>query len=135
MPANRSSYSRSRVWLLILAVAAGYFVLARLSLLLSFETSNATPVWPPSGFAFAMVLLFGYRLAPGILLGAFVANLVTFEANHTATLPAAMLICFIISIGNMGEALAGHFPFKKMICGRDGKNYFSTGHPFVQIFP
>ena len=46
-----------------------YFGAARLGLLLAFEDSNASPVWPPSGIAFAAVLLYGYRLWPAILAG------------------------------------------------------------------
>jgi PAS domain S-box-containing protein len=126
MQATRSSYTRLPSLLMILLVAAGYFVLARLSLILSFESSNATPVWPPSGFAFAMILVLGYRVAPGILIGAFSANLVVFQANHTTGLSTAVLISFIISIGNMGEALAGNYILRKMIPGATNNNYFNT---------
>lgn len=38
---------------------------------------NITAVWPPSGIALAAVLLCGYRLLPGVALGAFLAHATT----------------------------------------------------------
>src|SRR5881396_320491 len=58
----------------IAGAAVLYYAAARLSLHLAFENTNASPVWPPSGIALALVLLLGYRVWPGILLGAFLAN-------------------------------------------------------------
>jgi len=135
MEATRSSNARLTHLLLILAVAAGYFVLAKLSLLLSFESSNATPVWPPSGFAFAVILVFGSRLAPGILLGAFAANLVVFQANHVANFPATIWMSFIIGIGNTGEALAGYYLLKKMSPRRGDNNYFRKVTDIFRFLP
>jgi hypothetical protein len=54
----------------VLVVAIGYFVVAKLSLLLAIEHTNATPVWPPTGIALAAVLALGYRVGPGIFAGA-----------------------------------------------------------------
>ncbi|MGH8589229.1 MAG: hypothetical protein ACREXX_07785, partial [Gammaproteobacteria bacterium] len=31
--------------------------------------NNVTPVWPPAGIALAVILVFGYRFWPGILIG------------------------------------------------------------------
>src|SRR5688500_5366132 len=104
-----------RHFLLLLAIAAGYFILARASLLLSFQSSNATPVWPPSGFALAMAMIFGTRIAPAILAGALAANLVVFESNNAADLSTAVWVSSIISIGNMSESLAGYYLLKKFL--------------------
>lgn len=95
--------------------AAVYFVLARISLLLQFENSNASPVWPPSGFAFAMVLLWGYRMGPGIFFGAFAANLMLFIANRTVDYPLGIALSGLIGVGNMGEALFGAFLLRKLV--------------------
>jgi integral membrane sensor domain MASE1 len=67
--------------LLVLGVAAIYYGSAHLGLLVAFQKTNASPVWPPSGIAFAAVLLLGYRMWPGIAIGAFLANLVVFLGN------------------------------------------------------
>ena len=116
--------SRLRLLLQILSTALVYFILARLSLLLQFQSSNATPVWPPSGFAFAVVLLFGYRIAPGIMLGAFAGNLFIFLSNKTCDLGTAIWLSFVISIGNTTESLAGYWLLNKIIPNARVKNIF-----------
>jgi diguanylate cyclase (GGDEF)-like protein/PAS domain S-box-containing protein len=59
------------------AVAAVYFIAAKLALRLAFEHPSAAPVWPPAGIALTCLLIWGYRLWPGIFLAAFWANLTT----------------------------------------------------------
>src|SRR5437660_10623057 len=50
-------------------VAASYICLAESALLLPSIDPAATPLWPPTGFALALVLLRGYRIWPAILVG------------------------------------------------------------------
>jgi len=33
--------------------------------------NSVTPVWPPAGIALGVILVFGFRFWPGILIGAF----------------------------------------------------------------
>src|SRR5437879_4523641 len=54
-----------------------YFVTAKFGLKMDAVSGFATLVWPPTGIALAVLLLYGYRLWPGIFLGAFLVNLVT----------------------------------------------------------
>src|SRR6266516_7367752 len=42
-------------------IAVIYVGLAKLSLALASIHPSATPIWPPTGYAFAVVLLLGYR--------------------------------------------------------------------------
>lgn len=93
----------------ILAAAALYYGAARLGLLLAFDKTNASPVWPPSGIGLALLLLFGFRLWPGILLGAFLANLTVFLANQSAPTPSMFLASGLIALGNSLEAVVGYF--------------------------
>ncbi|WP_018150872.1 CHASE domain-containing protein [Leeia oryzae] len=82
-----------------------YFVVARSSLLLAFAETNASPVWPPSGVAMAMLLTFGIRYWPAVAIGALLANLASFQDNaHTLTL-AHWLASAGIAAGNTAEAL------------------------------
>jgi PAS domain S-box-containing protein len=53
----------------LLIVAASYVGLAESALLLPAINPAATPLWPPTGFALALVLLRGYRIWPAILVG------------------------------------------------------------------
>ncbi|MDX6611977.1 MAG: hypothetical protein QOD75_1163 [Blastocatellia bacterium] len=82
------------------AIALLYFAAAECGLSLASVHSNVSPVWPPSGIAIAAILLLGYRVAPGILLGAFLSNLAT-----GVTIPTAAAI----AVGNTGEALCAGF--------------------------
>src|SRR5712664_2350219 len=81
---SRLQSVRSRWALEILIVALLYYGGASLGLRLAFEKTNASPVWPSSGIALAAVLLLGYWVWPGIMLGAFLANVVGFLAHHAA---------------------------------------------------
>ena len=53
----------------IAAIAAAYFVAARLGFTLAYVAEQVTTVWPPAGIALAAVLIWGYRVWPGILAG------------------------------------------------------------------
>lgn len=95
----------------ITVVAALYFLGAKLGLMLAFEKSNATPIWPPAGIALAFMLLRmeGWRLWPGVWLGAFLVNVVVFTENHAASPFTILLVSAVIASGNTLEAVAGWF--------------------------
>jgi signal transduction histidine kinase/integral membrane sensor domain MASE1 len=88
------------------AIAAAYFVAARLGFTLAFVAEQVTTVWPPAGIALAAAIIFGYRVWPGILAGALLANL---TAN--APLPVAGAI----ALGNTLEALAGAWLLRRVV--------------------
>jgi signal transduction histidine kinase/DNA-binding response OmpR family regulator/integral membrane sensor domain MASE1 len=98
-----------------------YALIARASLLLAFAHTNVTPVWPPSGIAFAALLLMGYRAWPAIFLGALAANIATFYANGLSLHGGVLLASTLIAGGNTLEALSGvwlvrrHFDIKQPI--------------------
>ena len=69
-PGRRALVTIARCALL----AAAYLGAARIGLALSFSHEHVTAIWPPTGVAVAALLLFGARLWPGVLVGAFVAN-------------------------------------------------------------
>jgi signal transduction histidine kinase/CheY-like chemotaxis protein len=92
------------------AVALAYFILAKVGLALASLHPSASPIWPPTGFALAIVLLRGYRVWPAIFLAAFVANVTT--AGSIATGVA-------IAAGNSLEALLGAALIDLWSGGRD----------------
>ena len=67
-----------------LSAAAAYFAAAKFGLSLAFATKQVTAVWPPTGVAFVALLLLGFRVWPGIFLGAFLANATAGESLQTA---------------------------------------------------
>ena len=91
----------------VLLVALLYFCTARIALVFAFEKTNACPFWPPAGLAVAALIILGPRALPGILAGAFGANLASFLANGFSSLPAISGWSLAIAIGNTLGALAG----------------------------
>jgi signal transduction histidine kinase len=88
---------RARI-VLVLVLAASYVLAATLGLSFAVVAEQVTVVWPPAGIALAALLLYGRKLWPGILLGAFAANL-------GAHAPPAVALA--IAAGNTVEALVG----------------------------
>jgi integral membrane sensor domain MASE1 len=88
----------------ILALAAIYWGAAKLGLSLAFATSSVTAIWPPTGIALAAIVLGGYRLWPGVALGAFLANSWTGVPIYTTV---------GIALGNTLEAVAGAYLLRR----------------------
>ena len=89
-----------------------YLVAGKLALQLAFVNASASPVWPPAGIALAALLVLGYRVWPGIFVGAFLVNFWT-TLNILSSLG--------IAGGNTLEA----------VCGAWLVNRFAGG---VQVF-
>ncbi|MDR7376605.1 signal transduction histidine kinase [Rhodoferax ferrireducens] len=77
-----------------------YVATAKAGLLLAVVGHTVTLVWAPSGIALAALLAYGYRMAFGVAIGAFIAN-------AWSELPLAAAAG--IAAGNTLEALAGAF--------------------------
>jgi PAS domain S-box-containing protein len=100
---------RLRTLTALLLAAGAYYLLARLGLLLALGDSNASPIWPPSGFALLLLLRCGRQMWPAILAGAFLANLAVFHSNEVAALPVLFGASLAIALGNTAESLAAHW--------------------------
>jgi signal transduction histidine kinase/integral membrane sensor domain MASE1 len=89
----------------LIALAAVYIIAARIGLALDAVAGFATLVWPPTGIALAALLLRGYRLWPGVMIGAAIANLLT---------GAPVLVALGIATGNTLEALLGTHALRRI---------------------
>jgi len=87
-----------------LALAAAYFVVAKIGLRYATIGPSISPVWPPTGLAVAALALLGPRYWPAILLGAFLANATT----SIPVLAAAGLAC-----GNATEATVAAYLLRR----------------------
>ena len=69
---------RTRVafWQLAFLTVA-YFAAGKFGLALAIVNASVSPVWPPTGIAFASFLLLGPRIWPAIFIGAFLVNVTT----------------------------------------------------------
>ena len=73
----------------LVVLGTAYFVLARAGLLLATIHPSATPIWPATGLAIGCMLVFGLRVWPAILLGAFAANAINEITDLHLHQPAA----------------------------------------------
>ncbi len=71
---RKTIYLFAKLPLLNLLFALVYFYLAQFGMMWSSLTSNVTLVWPAAGLALFGFLLFGWRIAPGILIGSASAS-------------------------------------------------------------
>src|SRR5437867_551074 len=88
-----------------LATAGAYLVAGRLALLMAIPPGYATAVWPAAGIALACVMLWGPRVAPGIVLGSFLVNVWTgLETGHVVR---TMALPLSIGAGAALQAILG----------------------------
>ena len=92
-----------------LLLAALYFASGALGLRMASVHPSATAVWPPSGIALAALLLLGYRVWPGVLLGAFLVNVAVAGAVATS---------LAIAVGNTLEGVFGAYLVNTYANGR-----------------
>ncbi|HWW92443.1 MAG TPA: PAS domain S-box protein [Vicinamibacteria bacterium] len=97
-PPREASRPRLPPLVRVALLAAVYFIAAKLGLKLAFLHVSATPVWPPTGIALAALLVLGLRVWPGILAGAFLANVTT---------AGSAITCLGIATGNTLEGVMG----------------------------
>ena len=94
------SHDASSNFVALILVGFAYFALAYLGLRLASINPSATPIWPPTGFAIAAILLWGNRIAPAIFIAAFLINQLTAGSVFTS---------LAIACGNTLEAvIAGY---------------------------
>lgn len=104
-----TSFRSGSHWVVIALLAVVYIIAGKLGLQLAFVHPNATAVWPPTGIALAALLVWGYRVWPGIFIGAFLVNVAT--AGSAAT-------SLGIAAGNTLEGLLGAYLVNRFANGR-----------------
>src|SRR5215510_12995468 len=99
-----------------LAMAALYYLLGKLALLLAIPPGYASAVWPSAGLALAGMLAFRYRVWPGILVGHFFVNLFpTFEASLALPFLKSMLLALSIAVGGTLQGALGAFLIRRFV--------------------
>src|ERR1700722_18885398 len=106
---------RERDLAAIVALSAVYFASGKLGLSMAFAHPSSSAVWPPTGITLAAFLLLGYRIWPGIFLGAFFVNLTT---------AGTVVTSLGVATGNTLEGLLGAY----LVCRfANGRNAFERG--------
>src|SRR5262244_2071341 len=108
----------------LIGIGLTYFVLAKSGLALALIHPSASPIWPPTGFALAAIVLWGYRAWPAIFLGAMIVN-----ASTTGSIGPAISI----ATGNSLEALVGAAVINVWSNGRDTFSTPNTVAKFAVI--
>ena len=99
----------ARYLALLVALAAVYAAAGKVGLHFASVHASATAVWPPTGIAIAALLLFGPRVWPAVMAGAFLVNVTT--AGTVAT-------SLGIAVGNTLEALLAAWIVDRLAGGR-----------------
>jgi PAS domain S-box-containing protein len=102
-PDRRMILGVATYFLELAAIAVSYFCLAEIALLVPAINPVGTPLWPPTGVALSLVLLWGYRVWPAIFAGSFCAH--AFTSSGMA--PAALAEAVVISVATTIAALTG----------------------------
>jgi len=106
----------------IVGLAFVYFLVCKLGLSLAIIHPSATAVWPGTGIALAAILLLGYNVWPGILLGAFAVNLTT---------AGSIVSSLGIAFGNTLEAVLGAYLVVRFA---NGRNVFDRAEGIFKFF-
>jgi diguanylate cyclase (GGDEF)-like protein len=121
--ANKGRSRLAKDVLVLLVLAAIYFIVGKLGLRLASVHPSATAVWPPTGISLVAFLLLGYRIWPGIFLGALAVNLST-----AGSLP----VCLGLAAGNTLEGLLGAYLLNRFAGGESA--FDSTKGVFAFVF-
>ncbi|MEY3869064.1 MAG: hypothetical protein RLZZ338_2955 [Cyanobacteriota bacterium] len=97
-------------WSAIALLAIVYYATAELGRNLASTPNQVTPLWPPDGFALAAVLLLGWKIAPGVAIGSFFANVGAFlKTSNWMALMTSLIGIFAIACGTtLGTLLAAY---------------------------
>jgi signal transduction histidine kinase len=113
-------------------VAVLYFGAAWLGHALAFTGTTALAVWPSSGIAFALLVLMGRQVWPGIAMGALAANLLAFWNQQGLSQYALIAVSVSIALGQTGEAVIGRVLLTRWI--KDNYPFNHTGKTFRFLF-
>jgi len=107
-------YDFAFTWLLNLVLAFLIYLNAEAGRLLGIKSLalNFSAVWPATGFSLAALLIFGFKMWPGILLGNLSYNFLHLYGAGQDLLHTS-LAATCISLGSLAQALVGGFVMRK----------------------
>ncbi len=115
-PVPRRVSNAAAYGLELAVIVSAYAVLGEAGQLVLSLNPTAAPCWPPTGIALALLLLWGYRIWPAILVGSFCAGAV-------ASFPSGgiddhlILSCGVAAIGTTISAFCGAWLINRLSKG------------------
>lgn len=117
----------------IILVAIVYLLAAQLGMWLVFPGIGSYPIWAQAGVSLALMLLLGYRVWPGILIGSLLAHSIIFITQGVSMNVGAVLAIAVVGIANVAEVLIGYRLYNLLI--PDGQTpYDKTANTFKFLF-
>lgn len=93
-------------------LAAVYAGTGHVGHMLALPPGDVTILWPPSGIAFAAILIFGYRAVPGIFFGALAFVTLPLQEEIQA---AAVVSAVLIALGSVLQPVIGRAIFHRFV--------------------
>ncbi len=116
----------------IVLIAFLYFASANIGIWLAFPEIKATPLWPPSGLALALLLLMGYRTWPAITIGSLIAHALIFLHVGIELSSSAITALSLIAVSNTVESLFGYFLITRFV--KTKNPFLKTSNVFIFLF-
>lgn len=94
----------------------GYFLGGYVGDLIVIPPSHASPIWPAAGIALAGLIVYGWRVLPGIWLGAVLIQTYAFlDSSSSAALFNSLLSGVVISVAAVAQALSGAWLVRRYV--------------------
>ena len=101
----RDSYNIRDIFILAIL----YFIAARVGQLVAIPPGNVTPFWPAAGIILCAVLIKGYKIWPGIWLGAILGN--SWAYADFSTLNSSFNFLVAANLNGAGDTLCALFGY------------------------
>jgi len=100
-------------WLAVVVTAILFYIAGKLTLSLSLPPSYATAIWPPAGIGLAAVLLWGYRVFPGIFIAELLIHYEVYDMSALLASPPELLVFFLNPFNSVIRSWLGCILIKK----------------------
>jgi len=114
-----------------LCIAIAYFAGGVVGDLLALEPSNSSPVWPSAGIALAVMLIYGWRILPGLFIGIFYAQIyVSFGFEIIEAFESAFSLTLIKALASTAQAVLGLLLIQRFV----GRHDALIDFPKISLF-